>query len=134
VGRLYYGSISWPWTGTNSDRPNAWSGPLTTSTNNAPDLEGNAREEGIREAKLVSTSAIGGSVNKPLPVASQGQSLHRNDDERILSEIETGILDVFSDAYCNKHFIYGFLELVLVRLLPELAEKGITELWEERLN
>lgn len=56
------------------------------------------------------------------------------DDERILSEIETGVLDVFSDAYCNKHLVYGILELILVRLMPELAEKGVVELWKERLD
>ncbi|KAI1844943.1 hypothetical protein JX266_008959 [Neoarthrinium moseri] len=57
-----------------------------------------------------------------------------SEDERILSEIETGILDIFSDPYCNKHLMYGILELVLVRLMPELAENGIIELWEERLS
>ncbi|KAK7951704.1 uncharacterized protein PG986_007432 [Apiospora aurea] len=56
------------------------------------------------------------------------------DDDRILSEIETGILDVFSDAYCNKHLMYGALELILVRLMPELAERGVIDLWEERLS
>ncbi len=56
------------------------------------------------------------------------------EEERILSEIETGVLDVFSDAYCNKHLVYGIVELVLVRLMPELAERGVIELWEERLN
>ncbi|KAI1766383.1 hypothetical protein GGR53DRAFT_212670 [Hypoxylon sp. FL1150] len=56
------------------------------------------------------------------------------DETRILSEIETDVLDVFSDAYCNKHLVYGILELVLVRLMPELTEKGIIELWEERLS
>lgn len=55
-------------------------------------------------------------------------------DARIISELETGILDVFSDPYCNKHLMYGALELVLVRLVPELAEKGVVELWEERLS
>jgi hypothetical protein len=30
--------------------------------------------------------------------------------------------------------MYGVLELVLVRLMPELAEKSVTELWEERLS
>lgn len=54
-------------------------------------------------------------------------------DREILDEIERGILDVFSDAYCNKHLVYGVLELVLVRLLPELTEKGALELWEERI-
>lgn len=56
------------------------------------------------------------------------------DEDRILSEIETGILDVFSDSYYNKHLMYGVLELILVRLMPELAQKGIIELWEERLS
>jgi hypothetical protein len=56
------------------------------------------------------------------------------EDDRILSEIEMGILDLFSDSYCNKHLMYGALELILVRLMPELAEKGIIELWEERLS
>jgi radical SAM superfamily enzyme YgiQ (UPF0313 family) len=54
-------------------------------------------------------------------------------DEEILEEIERGILDVFSDAYCNKHLVYGMLELILVRLLPELTEKGVLELWAERI-
>jgi hypothetical protein len=44
------------------------------------------------------------------------------------------VLDVFGDAYCNKHLVYGIVELVLVRLMPELAERGVIELWEERLN
>ncbi|KAK3692735.1 PXA domain-containing protein [Podospora appendiculata] len=55
------------------------------------------------------------------------------DDERILAEIETAILDLFSDAYCNKHLVYSIIELVLVRLMPELAEKGVVGLWAERL-
>ncbi|KAK2004891.1 hypothetical protein LX36DRAFT_665387 [Colletotrichum falcatum] len=54
--------------------------------------------------------------------------------QQMLSEIEEGILDVFSDEYCNKHLVYGILELILVRLMPELAEKGVAELWEERLS
>ena len=52
----------------------------------------------------------------------------------ILDEIEQSILDVFSDAYCNKHLVYAALELILVRLLPELAEKGALELLAERVS
>lgn len=55
-------------------------------------------------------------------------------DARIVTEIESDILDVFGDAYCNKHLMYSALELILVRLIPELAEKGVMELWEERLS
>jgi hypothetical protein len=57
-----------------------------------------------------------------------------DDDERFLAEIDEGILDVFSDEYCNKHLMYSALELILVRLMPELAEKGVVDLWEERLS
>ena len=56
-----------------------------------------------------------------------------NDDGEILEEIERGILDVFGDAYCNKHLVYGMLELILVRLLPEMTEKGVLELLAERV-
>lgn len=50
-----------------------------------------------------------------------------------LADID-GVLDVFSDAYCNKHLLYGLLEAVLVRLMPEMAETGVLGLWEERLS
>ncbi|KAF6815704.1 pxa domain-containing protein [Colletotrichum sojae] len=56
------------------------------------------------------------------------------EQEQLLSEIEQGILDVFSDEYCNRHLVYGILELILVRLMPELSEKTVAELLEERLN
>jgi hypothetical protein len=64
---------------------------------------------------------------------NKGKHPPDEDDEEILQEIERRILDVFSDAYCNKHLVYGMLELVLVRLLPELTEKGVLQLWEERI-
>jgi hypothetical protein len=67
-------------------------------------------------------------------VAAEALDEEQQEEERILTEIEEGILDVFSDEYCNRHFLYGVLELVLVRLMPELSEKGIAELWEERLS
>ncbi|PBP28661.1 hypothetical protein BUE80_DR000377 [Diplocarpon rosae] len=53
--------------------------------------------------------------------------------ERRVQEVEE-VLNVFDDSYCNKHLLYGVVELILVRLLPELAEKGVEELLEERLS
>ena len=44
------------------------------------------------------------------------------------------LLMVISDEYSNKHLMYSVLELLLVRLLPELNEKGAQELWDERLS
>lgn len=58
-----------------------------------------------------------------------------DDDETttlLLEAIEMDLLDPFSDAYCNKHLIFAVIESVLVKLLPELSERGITELMEER--
>lgn len=56
-----------------------------------------------------------------------------DDEEDMIDEVE-GILAVLSDEYCNKHLMYGVLELVLVRLMPELGARGVEELWEERLG
>ncbi|PVH72115.1 hypothetical protein DL98DRAFT_433794, partial [Cadophora sp. DSE1049] len=53
--------------------------------------------------------------------------------ERRVREVED-VLNVFDDAYCNRHLLYGVVELILVRLLPELAEKGVQELLDERLG
>jgi hypothetical protein len=55
-------------------------------------------------------------------------------DEDVVQQIEDTVLDVFSDEYCNKHLMYSVLELILVRLMPELVEKGVAELWDERLS
>lgn len=52
--------------------------------------------------------------------------------QRRTDEVEEA-LDIFSDVYMNKHLIYGAVEVLLVRLLPELAERGVGELMGERL-
>lgn len=51
----------------------------------------------------------------------------------MLDELDS-LLSVVEDEYCNKHLLYSVLELLLVRLMPELSEKGVVELWEERLG
>lgn len=81
-------------------------------------------------ADHMSTSRAGVTASGS-PAATPGGCL---DDERIIAEIESGILDVFGDAYCNKHLMYGVLELLLVRLMPELADRGVVDLWAERLS
>lgn len=53
--------------------------------------------------------------------------------ERRVREVEE-VLDLFGDSYCNKHLLYGVVELIVVRLMPEMGEKGVKELLEERLN
>lgn len=44
------------------------------------------------------------------------------------------ILKVFGDTYMNKHLVFSIVELVVVRLLPEMAELGVEGLTAERLG
>jgi hypothetical protein len=53
--------------------------------------------------------------------------------EKRTKEVED-VLDCFGDNYCNKHLLYGIVELIIIRLMPELGEKGIEALLEERLS
>ena len=46
-------------------------------------------------------------------------------------EVE-GELEVWGDGWMNRHLGYRILELVVVRVLPEMGEKGVKELMEGR--
>ncbi|KAI4211310.1 MAG: hypothetical protein LQ351_005865 [Letrouitia transgressa] len=52
-------------------------------------------------------------------------------EESLMYEVETE-LDIWSDAYLNRHLAYQILELVVIRVLPEIGEKGVHELMEGR--
>lgn len=62
-----------------------------------------------------------------------GQGSAEEGQERRIKEVEE-VLNVFDDTYCNKHLMYGIVELILVRLIPELSERSVEELREERLG
>ncbi|EEH45273.2 uncharacterized protein PADG_01423 [Paracoccidioides brasiliensis Pb18] len=65
--------------------------------------------------------------------ASLGEHEANDDQEELLlSAFERDILDLFADTYCNKHLMYSIIETVLVKLLPEISELGVTELMAER--
>lgn len=53
--------------------------------------------------------------------------------EEWVVELE-GELDVWGDEYLNKHLGYAVLELIIVRVLPELGERRVEELLKERLG
>ena len=55
------------------------------------------------------------------------------EEEEMILEIEA-ILDVFGDPYMNKHMVFGIVELLLLRLVPELGVKSAGELMKERLG
>lgn len=153
VGELYYGTSNWAWSGVKADTTtceevNPQIGRLKRSSSvldhsSAPNVSGigagppHVHLDG-NSSTMLSDATLSSQPkehsHRPYELA---ETLAEHDDEgeaRIISEVETGIVDVFSDAYCNKHLVYGILELVLVRLVPELAEKSIGELWEERLH
>ncbi|KAF4886851.1 PXA domain protein 1 [Colletotrichum fructicola] len=107
------------------------SGDDTAAAGGAGSAPGSSRDANV-EAVATGTSDCDSSGDEN---GTKSQPPEDDEDQQqMLSEIEEGILDVFSDEYCNKHFVYGMLELILVRLMPELAEKGVVELWEERLS
>lgn len=49
-----------------------------------------------------------------------------------LCEIEESILDVFSDDYLNRHFVWGIVEILVGSVVPELKERGVGEVMVER--
>jgi hypothetical protein len=53
-------------------------------------------------------------------------------EDEMAQAIEDDLLEPFGDPNMNKHLIYGILELLLVRLVPELAENTPGELLAER--
>jgi hypothetical protein len=53
--------------------------------------------------------------------------------EKLIDEVEE-MLGVLGDAYLNKHLIYNLIELLVVRLLPEMGEKGVNKLMKERVD
>ncbi|KAL4779685.1 PXA domain-containing protein [Aspergillus varians] len=65
------------------------------------------------------------------PKESTGSD-HYAEEEPLASAIENDILDLFADEYCNKHLIYSIIETVLAKILPELSDRSIAELMEDR--
>lgn len=140
AGRLFFGGSAASWlarwlnqTAGDGSLPLPRSGP---APNTDIDTNTNAKNEPVDPAASAHQQAHvnGGGTGVDQHPQPQQQLQQQAPDARIISEIETGILDVFSDPYCNKHLMYSALELVLVRLVPELTEKGVVELWEERLS
>lgn len=62
-----------------------------------------------------------------------GDVARDEEEEAVLREIEEE-LEVWGDGYLNRHVAYAVLELVVVRLLPEMGERGVQSLMETRLG
>ncbi|KAL4815220.1 PXA domain-containing protein [Aspergillus spinulosporus] len=70
--------------------------------------------------------------SSPSPVALGSDNRSDAEESLLASAIESNILDLFADEYCNKHLVYSIIETVLAKLMPELSDRSIAELMEDR--
>ncbi|KAL4941475.1 PXA domain-containing protein [Aspergillus oleicola] len=85
---------------------------------------------GAKQFDPPSLSLDGDNASASDPSGINGDA---DEEELLLIEaVESDILDLFADEYCNKHLIYSIIETVLAKLLPELSECSIAELVEDR--
>lgn len=64
--------------------------------------------------------------------ADREHGAEEDEDAVLVAAIENELLDMLEDEYCNKHLVYSIIETVLVRLVPELGERSVGELLEDR--
>lgn len=64
--------------------------------------------------------------------ADREYGAEEDEDAVLVAAIENELLDLLQDEYCNKHLVYSIIETVLVRLVPELGERSVGELLEDR--
>ena len=62
-----------------------------------------------------------------VPPMVQHRFFAMRDEEEIVAQVEE-VLEGFSDEWCNKHLGYRMLELVVLRVVPELEIKRVQEL------
>jgi hypothetical protein len=55
-----------------------------------------------------------------------------NEQADMVEQVEEDVLVCFGDEEMNKHLIYGILELIIVRLVPEMGGGVPSELMAER--
>lgn len=106
----------------------ATTGPENNRTNNRNSSEHNE----INDQFPSTTDNSSRGATAAIDIDDEERQRDDNDAKELLEAIENGLLDPFSDAYCNKHLIYAIIELVLVKLIPELSEHTISSLMEER--
>lgn len=54
-----------------------------------------------------------------------------SDDRVVQHQQVQEILECLEDTYLNKHLIFQMLELIVLRLVPELEQQGVQDLIEE---
>ncbi|KAJ5973650.1 hypothetical protein N7481_010860 [Penicillium waksmanii] len=134
-------------TSSSSDRScSAASGSLSSLTTIRPSPPTSRDEEkcgvpprsfqGAKSTSTPSGSRISGGKNgtERLHVDEREGEQDSVDLEELylLETIEDDLLDLFADEYCNKHLIYSIIETVLSKVLPEMTERSVLDLMEDR--
>jgi len=74
------------------------------------------------------------ALRDAMPPALRKVYLDGGDDAMKQLAVVEMWLDVLADPYLNKHLVFRVVELLVVRLMPEIGEKGVSELLAERLD
>jgi hypothetical protein len=69
------------------------------------------------QLKRKAADAILGGIPKPVR-----RVYFASDDDDKQLEVVLGWLDLLSDGYLNRHLVFGILELIVVRIMPEVTE------------
>ncbi|KAJ5774362.1 hypothetical protein N7457_009258 [Penicillium paradoxum] len=125
--------------------PSPYNGDGTCSSNTSPSLApspspslGSPRGSSSERANAASRSSS--SISRLAGECVAAERLRTDDPSAgmdleelyLLETIENDFLDLFADAYCNKHLIYAIIETVLAKVLPEMAERSVEDLLEDR--
>ncbi|KUM64169.1 hypothetical protein ACN42_g2927 [Penicillium freii] len=129
-----------PYNGDGTCRSNSSPSLVTSSPPPSP----SAHHESFKEGKENLAPLHSPLPSSPCPVACGHLAAERlrTDDYpsagidweelHLLDIIECDFLDLFADEYCNKHLVWSIIETVLAKVLPEMAERSVEDLLEDR--
>ena len=85
----------------------------------------------VEEQRQIKTNAAL-SLSSLVPGLVACKFYATDNEHEVTGHIEHDMLEFLDDEYLNKHLVYAILELILIRLIPELEEQPISELLAER--
>lgn len=102
-------------------------------------LQGKGSDLSSQASQLPSSVTLVGLASESGDYPAAQHTDDQNEESNIdleelyfLEAIETDLLDLLADEYCNKHLVYSIIETVLARVLPELTERSVEDLMEDR--
>ena len=67
------------------------------------------------------------TIVETVPLFVRRRYFATDDEDLMRQDIETNVLELFEDQYVNKCLVISAVELVVVRLFPELADESTDE-------